>query len=71
MKTYKDVLPAGCVLLPQNPQLSAGFMIDSNVMSQSSTAPGTLKNGNNVAVATAAGFTTVKRTKTKKPLALH
>jgi hypothetical protein len=30
-----------------------------------------LKNGNNVAVATAAGFTTVKRTETKKPVALH
>jgi hypothetical protein len=51
MKTDKAALSAGCVSLPQNPQLSADFMIDRNVTSQASTAAGTLKNGNDVAVA--------------------
>jgi hypothetical protein len=66
IKTHEDALSAGCVSLPRNPQLYADFMIDRNVTSRASTAPGTSGNGNNVAVAAADGFTTVKRTRVKK-----
>jgi hypothetical protein len=48
-------------------------MIDRNVMSQTSTASGTLKNGSDVPVVVD-GFTAVKRTGQrlrKKPLAPH
>jgi hypothetical protein len=41
-------------------------MIDRNVMSRTSTASGTLKNGSNVPVAADDGFTAVKRTKAEK-----
>jgi hypothetical protein len=41
-------------------------MIDRNVMSQTSPASGTSKNGNNTAVTADDGFTAVKRTKAKK-----
>jgi hypothetical protein len=66
VKTHKDALSASCTPLPRNPQLSAGFMIDSNLMIQVSTTPGSLKNGNGVAVAADDRFTTVRRTTAKK-----
>jgi hypothetical protein len=68
MKRHKDALSAGCVSLPRNLQLSADFMIDRNVTSQACTAPGTLKNGNDVAVAADDGFTTVKSANAKKEI---
>jgi hypothetical protein len=47
-------------------------MINNNVMSQVSTVPGSLKNGNNVAVVADNGFTIVKRTRAQKEtLSLH
>jgi hypothetical protein len=58
-KTFEDALSAGSVSLPRDPQLSADFMIDRNVMSQASTAPGTSKTGNNIAVTADNGFTAV------------
>jgi hypothetical protein len=66
VKTHKDALSAGCVSLPRNPQLSADFMIDRNEMNQAFTVARTSKNENNVALAAADDFTTVKRTKAKK-----
>jgi hypothetical protein len=68
MKRDKDALSAGCVSLPRNRQISADFMIDRNVTSQAYTAPGTLKNGNDVAVASHDGFTTVKGANAKKKI---
>jgi hypothetical protein len=41
-------------------------MVDRNVMRQAFTVPGILKNGNNVTVAAADGFTADKRAKGKK-----
>jgi hypothetical protein len=41
-------------------------MMERNVTSQASTAPGTPKNGNDATVAADGGFTAVKMAKSKK-----
>jgi hypothetical protein len=66
VKTYKDALSAGCVSLPRNPQLSADFVSDRNVVNQAFPVAVTLKNGSSVAIAADDGFTIIKRMKTKK-----
>jgi hypothetical protein len=71
VKTYKDALSSDCVSLPRNLQASADFMMDRNVVSQVSTTPETLKNGNDVVVASDGGFTAVKKSKAKKETAKH
>jgi hypothetical protein len=59
LKTNRDALSAGRVLLSRNPPLSADFATSRNERNDVSIVPEISRNGNNAAVTADDSFTTV------------